>query len=303
MVPPGFQPAVVASRSVPDGGAGVDPVGERDRGGAAGAVGVADGERSAWCCRTRRRRRRRARMPVPAERDGLAVGDDVVRVAGRDVRPGDRQAVVQQRLAGRERVRGQAGGGERVADAVEVPGRGVRRGGDADVVEGLLPGWAATRRWRVRPSPRPGRRPLPVAAGAGPLRARPRRRRLRARHSAAPRPEQGRAAAVSSDPPGSSGAPPHGGRRCGAQHCLTARAGPAFPGDGLAVTLAVTRPARLFFKRFRLFRQALRASGRRPGPGTLATAVSVRAPPARGTRQRLQTRRKPHPVPFPSGHI
>jgi hypothetical protein len=45
---------------------------------------------------------------------------------------------MEQRLAGRERVRGQPGGGERVADAVIITGGGVGRRRDADVVEGLL---------------------------------------------------------------------------------------------------------------------------------------------------------------------
>ena len=45
IVPAGFQPPVVASRSVPRRRAGRDPVGERHGGGGAGAVGVVDGER------------------------------------------------------------------------------------------------------------------------------------------------------------------------------------------------------------------------------------------------------------------
>ena len=137
MVPPGFQPAVVASRSVPGAALVSTQSANVTRLRRRAAVGVGDGERA-----------RGGTVgggadhaedgAAPGYRDGLAVGDHVVGGAGRGVRPGDREPVVQQRLAGRQRVRGQAGRGERVADAVVVPGRGIRRRRDADVVEGLL---------------------------------------------------------------------------------------------------------------------------------------------------------------------
>ena len=254
------------------GGAGVDPVGERDRRRAAGAVGVADRERSGG-------------GPVrggadhaedgagPGQRDGLAVGDHVVRVAGRNVGPGDRHAVVQQRLAGRERVLGQARCGERVADAIVVPGRGIRRRGDAHVVERLLQGG----RRRGRRGMGGERGPGGGRRGGGRRGGGTQQRRSR---------EQGRDRRRQQHPPGSPhGAPPHGGRRCGVRPCLTCpRLVPASPGDGLAVALAVTRPAALFFKRFRLSAARQRKAGR------------AGAPVARVTRPPAQAGRHPSPA-------